>query len=344
MSDIERQEEDYLYRVFGHYAVFERPNTKPEHWSPLQRVMRQIKELRGRRYWDRIDVPGGWHHELNPLMHESWFQLPAGQKEEHLLRRVDWSGVSEQTKEKIIARELRARDGEINARDEWHLYDQLKRVERITPNWDSLSSTAKLETLLRSKEVDWRPFPPDFQALALSHMIRREVKPTAEGFRIVGVFEAGTDWFPFGRENPGGGPRDAFEQSKRKGPRRPVFSKAEARESFRWAVAQPYWEAFVNQHKHVSDPAEVKQLKEIFRQRMRPLWQEFWQQAKKLNREQLSHFAIEKFGETRKALEPGQKAEAEQASKKEGLSLSDLRALAGQDQSSNKSRDRGMGR
>src|SRR5262249_39777924 len=159
MADIERQEENYLSRVFGHYAVFDRPDVKSEHRSPLQRVMREIKELRGRRYWDHINIPGGWCHSLPDFMHESWFQLPATQKEEYLLRHVDWSGVSEATREKIIARELRSRDGEINAQDEWHLHDQLMHVERTTPGWDSLSSNAKLETLLRSKEVDWRPFP-----------------------------------------------------------------------------------------------------------------------------------------------------------------------------------------
>ena len=88
--DWKRNNEHYLYAVLGHYAVFDRPDRKLEHCSPMQRVTRQIKKLRGERYWDRIE--DGGHSPLRK--HESWFQMPAQQKEERLLRRVDWSGSS----------------------------------------------------------------------------------------------------------------------------------------------------------------------------------------------------------------------------------------------------------
>ncbi len=204
-------------------------------------------------------------------MHESWFQLPAEQKEEWLLRHVDWSGVSEATRDKVIAWQLRSRDGEVNQKDEWHLHDQLMRVEATTPNWSELSSTAKLEALRVAKDVDWRPFPPEFQALALGHMIRREVRPTKDSFEIVGVFEAHAERPHFGRF---GGGRDVLDQTRRKGPKRPVFSKAEARDSFRWAVEEPRWEAFAKEHGDADRAA--------FREQMRPLWGKFWDAAKKM--------------------------------------------------------------
>jgi hypothetical protein len=292
--DWKRHEERYLYDTLGHYAVFERPHRKPEHRSPMQRVMRRIKELRGQRYWDHI-VDGGCHRSLHPLMHESWFQLPAEQKEERLLRHVDWTGVSEPTRVKVIAWQLRSRDGEINAQDEWHLHDQLMRVEATTPGWNELSSTAKLETLLRSKDVDWRPFPPEFQAIALGSMIRRVVTPGRDGgFEIGGVFEAGTDYPPFGRYRHSKD-RDSFEQTKRKSPKRPVFSKAEARSDFRWAVEERRWEAFVKQHGDAD--------REAFREEMRPLWQEFWDAAKKLDRDGLSSLTFKWYSRTNESLE-----------------------------------------
>ena len=101
MSDIDwrRSDEDFRYGTFGHFAVFERTDRKPERRSPLQRVMRQVKELRGERYQEHIHIPSGLtDHRLADFMHQSWFQLPAYQKEEHLLRQVDWSGVSDATR------------------------------------------------------------------------------------------------------------------------------------------------------------------------------------------------------------------------------------------------------
>lgn len=300
--DWKRHDEDYLHGTLGHYAIFERPGGKPEHRSPMQRVMRQIKKMRGKRYYYHLH-PGGWvSHDLPDFMHESWFQLPAEQKEEWLLRHVDWSGVTEKTRDQVIAGQLRSRDGEINAHDEWHLHDQLMRVEATTPNWSELSSTAKLETLLRAKDVDWRPFPRDFQAIALGHMIRRVVMPGEDGrFEIGGVFDAGTDYPHFGRYGSSKD-RDAFEQSKRKGPKRPVFSKAEARRDFRWAVAAPRWEAFLKEHGDETDPAQVQALKRQFRDQMRPLWHEFWEAAKSLDRERLNEMALERYLETTESL------------------------------------------
>jgi hypothetical protein len=299
--DWKRHDEDYLYSTLGHYAVFERPDRKPEHRSPMQRVMRQIKELRGQRYWDHIR--GDHRIQLNDLMHESWFQLPAEQKEEHLLRYVDWSGVSERTRDKVIAWQLRSRDGEINARDEWHLHDQLMRVEATTPHWSELSSTAKLETLRQAKGVDWRPFPPEFQAIALGHMVGRVVTSGKDGgFEIGGVFDAGTDYPQFGRYGSSK-VRDSYEQSKRKGPKRPVFSKADARSNFRWAVAEPHWMAVLKEHGDEIDPARKDVLKQEFRERMRPLWREFWDAAKKQSREGLSRLTLDWSSQTRKSLE-----------------------------------------
>lgn len=299
--DWTKHAEDYLRSTLGHHAVFGRPARKPEHRSPMQRVMRQIKELRGKRYHYHLH-PGGWvDHLLKGFEHQSWFQLPATQKEEWLRRYVDWSGVSESTRDKVIAWQLRSRDGEINARDEWHLHDQLMRVEATTPNWSELSSTAKLETLLRANDVDWRPFPPEFQAVALSHMIRREVKPTKEGFEIVGVFEGKGDYPRFGRGGSSG--RGGYEQSLDKGPKRPVFSKAEARRDFRWAVEKPRWEAFLKEHGDATDPAKVQAQRRQFRDEMRPLWQAFWSAAKKLDRERLNELALERYLETTESLE-----------------------------------------
>lgn len=289
--DWKQHDERYLSTVLGHYAVFGRPDRKPEHCSPMQRVMRQIKELRGSRYWDHIQGDG--YRPLPSGQHESWFQLPAEQKEEWLLRHVDWSGVSEKTRDKLIAGQLRSRDGEINAQDEWHLHDQLMRVERSTPDWSTLSSTAKLEKLLHGPGVDWRPFPPEFQAIALGYMIRREVRPTRESFEIVGVFEAGGDYPRFGRYGSSG--RGGYEQSRDKGPKRPTFSKAETRNEFRWAVEEPRREAFLKQYGN-GDLA-------VFREQMRPLWREFWEAAKKLNREGLTMLTLEWSSETSKSLE-----------------------------------------
>jgi hypothetical protein len=134
--DWKRNDESYLYTVLGHYAVFERPDRKPEHCSPMQRVTRQIKKLRGNRYWSHIEGDG-----YGPLRkHESWFQLPAQQKEEWLLRHVDWSGVSEKTRDKLITGQLRSRDREINPQDEYRLHQQLMRVEWSTPNWSQLAA------------------------------------------------------------------------------------------------------------------------------------------------------------------------------------------------------------
>jgi hypothetical protein len=320
--DWKRHDENYLRSTLGHYAVFERPDRKPEHRTPMQRVMRQIKELRGRRYWDHIRGDG--YASLPAFMHESWFQLPATQKEERLLRHVDWSGVSEKTRDKLIAGQLRSRDGEINAQDEYRLHDQLMRVEWTTPGWSELSSTAKLDTLLHGRGVDWRPFPPAFQAVALGYMIRREVRPAKEGFEIVGVFEAGGEYPRFGRYSSSG--RGGFEQSRDKGPKRPVFSKATARDQFRWAVEEPRWEAFVKEHGDADRAA--------FRDQMRPLWRDFWQAAKKLNRDGLTMLALDHSSQTSRFLEarqpvtpadlaegkglPRQQADSQQVSPAEG--------------------------
>jgi hypothetical protein len=299
--DWKRHDENYLYRTLGHYAVYDRPDRKAEHRSPMQRAMRQIKELRGRRFHYHINRDGTCQ-SLDSRMHQSWFQLPATQKEEWLLRHVDWSGVSERTREKVIAWQLRSRDGEINARDEWHLHDQLTRVESTTHQWSELSSTAKLETLLRSKDVDWRPFPREFQAIALGYMIRRLVRPTEEGFEIAGVFEAKGDYPHFGRYGHSKD-RDAFEQSKRKGPMRPVFSKATAREQFKWSIAEPCWDAFRGEHRVATAPATGDGLRQEFRERMRPLWREFWAAAKKLNREGMCKLAWDRRQQTLEAFQ-----------------------------------------
>jgi hypothetical protein len=334
--DWKRHDELYLYNTFAQFPPFERPESEPEHRSPMQRVMRQIKSLRGERYHYHLH-PGGWvNHDLPHFMHESWFQLPAAQKEEWLLRHVDWSGVSEKTRDQLIAWQLRSRDGEINARDEWHLHDQLMRVEATTPSWSELSSTAKLETLLRSKEVDWRPFPPEFQAIALGHMIRRQVRPTKEGFEVVGVFEAKGDYPHFGRYGPSKD-RDAFEQRKRKGPRRPMFSKAYAREQFRWAVAKPWWEASLKEHGQQAGAVRWEELRREFRERMRPLWQEFWAAAKTLSRDDLNKLACDRHSQTRDALKAtagwgGERRVGDQPHRSQGLaSPSEIAKERGED-------------
>jgi hypothetical protein len=291
--DWKRNDEHYQYAVLGHYAVFERPDRKPEHCSPMQRVTREIKKLRGERYWDHIEGDG--HRQLPTGRHESWFQLPAPQKEELMLRRVDWSGVSENTRDQLISAQFRSRDGEINAQDEYRLHDQLTRVERSTPHWSELSSTAKLEKLLHGPGVDWRPFPPEFQAVALGYMIRREVKMAKEGFEIVGVFDGKGDYRHFGRSQSSG--RGGFEQSRDKGPKRPVFSKATARDSFRWAVQEPRYEAFL---KHGDGDLAA------FSEQLRPLWRDFWAAAKQLDREGLSKLTHEWSLKTDNALQQQQ--------------------------------------
>ncbi len=53
--DWKRHDERFLYDTLGHYAVFDRPDRKPEHRSPMQRVMRQIKEFR------RATILGPYH-------------------------------------------------------------------------------------------------------------------------------------------------------------------------------------------------------------------------------------------------------------------------------------------
>jgi hypothetical protein len=155
-------------------------------------------------------------------------------------------------------------------------------------------------------------------------MIRREVRPAKEGFEIVGVFEAGGEYPRFGRYSSSG--RGGFEQSRDKGPKRPVFSKATARDQFRWAVEEPRWEAFVKEHGDADRAA--------FRDQMRPLWRDFWQAAKKLNRDGLTMLALDHSSQTSRFLEarqpvtpadlaegkglPRQQADSQQVSPAEG--------------------------
>jgi hypothetical protein len=87
--------------------------------------------------------------------------------------------------------------------------------------------------------------------------------------------------------------RGGYQQSLDKGPKRPVFSKTTARDNFRWAVAQPYWEAFLKERGKAADPTKKQELGRDFREQMRPLWREFWSAAKELSRDGLSKLTHE---------------------------------------------------